>query len=240
MTLLHALVGFGLVVGVLTLVPGIDTALVLRSALTRSRGYALATVLGVSTGVVVWGAAAGVGATAVLAASRTAYRLLTLGGALYLMGMGVTMLWRSRPRRDRSAGTERADDADGAVDGSAGTAAGAAAEVEALAAEAVPADSAWRGWWTGALTNLLNPKVGVFYLATIPQLMVTGVPPLAMGVLLALVQAALCTGWLVLIALGAGWAGPRLGSSAVVRWTDRVTGGVLLAFGGHLAPQARA
>lgn len=162
MTLLHALVGFGLVVGVLTLVPGIDTALVLRSALTRSRGYALATVLGVSTGIVVWGAAA------------------------------------------------------------------------------VPADSAWRGWWTGALTNLLNPKVGVFYLATIPQFMVTGVPPLAMGVLLALVHAALCTAWLGLIALGAGWAGPRLGSSAVVRWTDRVTGGVLLAFGGRLALQARA
>lgn len=230
MTLLHALVGFGLVVGVLTLVPGIDTALVLRSALTRSRGYALATVLGVSTGIVVWGAAAGVGATAVLAASRTAYRLLTLAGALYLMGMGATMLWRSWPGRAQAAEPERAG----------GTSHDAVVEAGALAAEGAPADSAWRGWWTGALTNLLKPKVGVFYLATIPQFMVTGVPPLAMGVLLVLVHAALCTAWLGLIALGAGWAGPRLGSSAVVRWTDRVTGGVLLAFGGRLALQARA
>ncbi|AMD87840.1 hypothetical protein AXF14_09930 [Actinomyces radicidentis] len=230
MTLLHALVGFALVVGVLTLVPGIDTALVLRSALTRSRGNALATVLGVSTGIVVWGAAAGVGATAVLAASRTAYRLLTLAGALYLMGMGATMLWRSWPGRAQAAEPERAG----------GTSHDAVVEAGALAAEGAPADSAWRGWWTGALTNLLNPKVCVFFLATIPQFMVTGVPPLAMGVLLALVHAALCTAWLGLIALGAGWAGPRPGSSAVVRWTDRVTGGVLLAFGGRLALQARA
>ena len=118
-----------------------------------------------------WGAATGVGATAVLAASRTAYRLLTLAGALYLMGMGVTMLWRSRPGRAQGPGARQSD----AVD-----------EVQELAADSVPADSAWRGWWTGALTNLLNPKVGVFYLATIPQFMVTGVPPVVMAVLLAL------------------------------------------------------
>ena len=79
-----------------------------------------------------WGSAADVGATAVLAASRTAYRLLTLAGALYLMGMGVTMLWRSRPGRAQGPGARQS----GAVDEAQER---AAAEVPALFVEAAEA-----------------------------------------------------------------------------------------------------
>lgn len=95
MTLAHAVLGFTALVAVLTVVPGLDTAVVLRGALSHSRGYGLATVIGIVTGLLVWGAAAGAGATAVLAASRTAYRVLSLAGALYVMWMGVSMLVRS-------------------------------------------------------------------------------------------------------------------------------------------------
>lgn len=81
MTVLDALLAFAVVAGLLTLVPGLDTALVLRSTLTQTRPYAWATAAGVATGAMVWGIAAAVGVSALLTASELAYRLLTAAGA---------------------------------------------------------------------------------------------------------------------------------------------------------------
>ena len=80
-TINSALLGFAAVAAVLTVIPGLDTTLVLRSALTQSRRRATVTALGVSVGALVWGAAAAVGAAALLAASELAYRALTVVGA---------------------------------------------------------------------------------------------------------------------------------------------------------------
>lgn len=55
-----------------------------------------------------------------------------------------------------------------------------------------PGAPLWQGWGMGVITDLLNPKAGVFYLATIPQFMAAGVPPLLMGVLLAAVRGLCC------------------------------------------------
>lgn len=95
-TLTQAVLSFAVVAGLLTLVPGIDTALVLRSSLTRSRTYAFSTALGISTGAMVWGVAAAVGVSALLAASELAYRALTLAGAAYMVWLGASLLWKSR------------------------------------------------------------------------------------------------------------------------------------------------
>ena len=81
---MEALWGFALVAALLTVIPGMDTALVLRSALTRSKTCAFGTAGGIQLGTLAWGVAAGAGATAILAASATAYRILTLLGAAYL------------------------------------------------------------------------------------------------------------------------------------------------------------
>ena len=72
MTFEQAILGFSVVAALLTVVPGVDTALVLRSSISHSRGYSWATALGVLAGVVAWGIAAAVGASALLAASETA------------------------------------------------------------------------------------------------------------------------------------------------------------------------
>ena len=244
MTLAHAVLGFTALVAVLTVVPGLDTAVVLRGALSHSRGYGLATVIGIVTGLLVWGAAAGAGATAVLAASRTAYRVLSLAGALYVMWMGVSMLvrsfrgaggWRGRavagPRTALDSAPEKTR---------AARAVEPTAPVERLPACASgrPGASLWRGWGVGLITDLLNPKAGVFYLATIPQFMAAGVPPLLMGVLLAAVHGLCCLIWLGALVLGASWLAPRMGAASgdvLERWTDRVTGMVLIGFGTRLA-----
>ena len=248
MTLAHAVLGFTALVAVLTVVPGLDTAVVLRGALSHSRGYGLATVIGIVTGLLVWGAAAGAGATAVLAASRTAYRVLSLAGALYVMWMGVSMLvrsfrgaggWRGRavagPRTALDSAPEKTR---------AARAVEPTAPVERLPACASgrPGASLWRGGGVGLITDLLNPKAGVFYLATIPQFMAAGVPPLLMGVLLAAVHGLCCLIWLGALVLGASWLAPRTGAASgdvLERWTDRVTGTVLIGFGTRLALGAR-
>ena len=218
MSLSQALAGFAVLALMLTLVPGLDTAVVLRGALTRSRSYAFAVIVGVVTGLVLWGAAAGAGATAILAASRTAYRVLSLAGAVYLAWMGLRMIVRSRRGEDPAAGSQLSS---------------------AVNDDSVPTGGLWHGWSIGLLTNLLNPKAGVFYLATIPQFMADGVPPLVMGILLSLIHAVCTAVWLGALALGAAWGGPRVAGARLTRWIDRVTGGLLIGFGVKLALDAR-
>ena len=211
MDLFQSLLSFGIVAGLLTLVPGIDTALVLRSSLARTRGYAFATALGISTGLMVWGIAAAVGVSALLAASELAYRALTIAGAAYMAWLGASLLWKSRAQ-DPSAS--------------------AAAEVEVPAASR---HQLFQGWLTGTGTNLLNPKVGVFYIATIPQFIPPGTPPLLMGILLAGVHCVLGLAWLTFLIFGAGFASKWLKDARSLRTIDRITGTVLIGFGLRLA-----
>lgn len=206
MTFTQALLGFAAVAAVLTVIPGLDTTLVLRSALVRGNGYAVATALGIGTGALIWGAAAAVGAAALLAASEVAYRMVTLGGAVYLVYLGVMLIVKSF----RTHGLE----------------------VEGPAGEAI---SKWRGFLTGVLTNLLNPKIGAFYLATIPQFVPAGVSPLGMGLLLAGVHDLLAVAWFALIIAGASYARRWLANARALRVVDRVAGVTLVGFGVKLA-----
>ena len=212
-TITQALFSFAVVAGLLTLVPGIDTALVLRSSLSRSRGYAFATALGIGTGAMIWGVAAAVGVSALLAASELAYRLLTLAGAAYMVWLGGALLWKTL-RRNR-----------------------AAESVTVTVAETVPAADGQllRSWLTGAGTNLLNPKVGVFYIATIPQFIPANASPLLMGVLLAGVHCVLSMVWFTLLILATGFASRWLRNARSIRVIDRITGTVLVGFGLKLA-----
>jgi threonine/homoserine/homoserine lactone efflux protein len=202
-----AVLGFGVVALLLTVTPGLDTALVLRAAVTRGRRDAAATALGVVAGVLAWGAAAAVGVSALLTASTVAYGALRLAGAGYLVWLGGRILWRLVRRR---------------------------APVDA-GSPSVAAGGAWRSARTGLLTNLLNPKVGAFYVSVLPQFLPPGTSPLAMGVLLALVHAVLSLVWFAGLVLGAVAARRWLQRPGVGRTVEGVTGVALLGFGLRLA-----
>ncbi|MFC8799298.1 LysE family translocator [Promicromonospora sp. NPDC057138] len=220
MTVPEAMFLFALVAIPLTIMPGLDSALVLRTAVVSGRKHAYATALGINAGVLAWGVAAAVGATAVLAASEAAYRALTLAGAAYLLWLGGQMLWSSfRPGR-----YDALPDAVLPHDNGSTSADGTATAPR----------SAWRSFALGATTNLLNPKVGVFYLATIPQFLPDDVPHLLMGLLLAVEHDVLGFAWLALLINAADLAQRWLSGRAIARVTDRVTGAVLLAFGGRI------
>lgn len=205
MTVPAALLAFAVVATLMTLVPGVDTALILRSAVTRSKLDALVAALGINTGVMIWGLVAAAGASAILAASQLAYQILTYVGAAYLLFLGGQMIYRSIRRRELTGTTLNL------------------------------APNRWAAFGTGLVTNLLNPKIGVFYLAVIPQFTPAGTNALLMGVALAAVHVVLGLSWSGVLILGASLAGKWLSTPKAVAWMDRVTGTVLVGFGLKLA-----
>jgi threonine/homoserine/homoserine lactone efflux protein len=201
---------FAVVAGVLTVTPGLDTALVLRAALTRGRREAAATAVGIVAGLFVWGAAAAVGISALLTASQLAYDVLRYAGAAYLVWFGVRLLVRAL-----------ADPGDGAVP------------------DGVAPAAAWRAARTGLATNLLNPKVGVFYVALLPQFLPPGSDPLLVGLLLAGIHALLSVVWFVLLIGLASVLSRWLRRPGTVRAIDGATGATLVGFGARLAVGGR-
>jgi threonine/homoserine/homoserine lactone efflux protein len=203
---LHVLWSFGLVVALLTITPGVDTALVLRSAAVAGKARAWGAIIGIGCGTLTWGALTAVGVSALLAASQIAYTVVRLAGAAYLVYLGIRLLWS-------------------AVRGHAGL----------TTVSAGITDTFFAGWRQGLLTNLLNPKVGAFYLAILPQFIPADAPHLTWGVALAAVHVAEGVVWLGLVLLLArslrGW----LERPIVVRWIDGVVGTVIAGFGIRLA-----
>ncbi|WP_262056775.1 LysE family translocator [Streptomyces sp. STR69] len=82
-------------VGLLTVTPGLDTALILRTAGLGHRRRAWGVVLGIQSGTLIWGVLTSLGVTALLTASHLAYEVLRWAGAAYLMWMGGRLLWTS-------------------------------------------------------------------------------------------------------------------------------------------------
>ena len=90
------LIAFTLAATLLTLTPGIDTALVLRTAAVEGRQQAFRAALGINAGCLLWGAAVAFGLGALLAVSEFGYNLLKYCGAAYLAWLGLNMLLRPR------------------------------------------------------------------------------------------------------------------------------------------------
>ena len=205
MSIAHSVAAFAVVAGLLTIIPGVDTAVVLRTALTRDRRSAAATAAGILSGTLIWGIAASIGAAALLAASKAGYTAVRLAGAAYLIYLGASMVRRSLRRTTTLAPAQPAS------------------------------HGLRRAWLRGFGVNILNPKVGVFYVALIPQFIPPHAPHLAMGVLLALVHDVEGLVWFAAIITGAHAARRFLATSAVHRVIERITGTVLVAFGLRLA-----
>ena len=218
MDTITALWSFALVVGLLTLTPGLDTALILRTAALRSRREAWGVVLGIQAGTLAWGTLSSLGVSALLTASHTAYEVLRVAGAGYLLWMGGRMLWGTVRRQGADADAGDADDL-------ATTTAGGGGDGGGLLL----------GLRRGALTNLLNPKVGVFYVAVLPQFIPAGAPHLAMGTLLTCVHVTEGLIWSAALVAFAGALRNWLRRPVARRAMDRITGVVVVGFGLRLA-----
>jgi len=203
MAISTALWSFALVVGLLTLTPGLDTALILRTAGLGRRTRAWGVVLGIQTGTLIWGALTSLGVTALLTASHVAYEVLRWAGAAYLLWMAARMIYDTF-RHERPA-----------ID---------PAEVR------TGSDTLAGGWRQGTLTNLLNPKMGVFYVAVLPQFIPSGAPHFSMGLLLTAVHITLGLIWSTVLIASATALSTWLRKPRARKILDRVTGATIGVF----------
>jgi threonine/homoserine/homoserine lactone efflux protein len=205
MTVAQSLIAFVAAAGLVTITPGLDTALVLRAAAVEGRRSGAWAAIGIGAGCLIWGAGVALGLTALLAASSTAFTVLRWAGAVYLLWLGVGLL--IRPRRSMT------------LDG-------------APAAGAHP-------FRRGLTTNLLNPKVGVFYVSFLPQFVPGGVNVAAWSFLLATIHVGLGLAWFAVLIAGIARARRLLARAGVVKALDRLTGCVFVGFGLKLAVSPR-
>ncbi|WP_454694360.1 LysE family translocator [Achromobacter aegrifaciens] len=218
MTATAALLAFTLAAAILTVTPGMDSALVLRTAAVEGSRRALMAGLGVATGCLVWGAVAAFGLGSLLLVSTLAYDALRLCAALYLFYLGVKLLW----------GTW------------AGRQAGRQADKQAAPNAARPAAASAGGWFVrGCLTNALNPKIGIFYITFLPQFIPAGENVLRFSLLLAGIHALLGILWFAVLVAATRPLARWLSRPAVMRGLDRMTGAVFIAFGLKLALEKR-
>ena len=204
-----ALIAFTATAALLTITPGLDTALVLRTAAAEGPRRAMLAAIGIALGCLGWGLLVGAGLGALLAASQVAYDVLRWTGAIYLFALGVKLIRSPRQAFELAAGAE------------------------------IPAPRRPNWLLRGFLTNMLNPKVGVFYVSFLPQFIPAGASVLGWSVLLASIHNLLGLVWFgALVAT----TRPLLGAlrrQGVMAWLDRLTGGLFLAFGAKLALDAR-
>jgi threonine/homoserine/homoserine lactone efflux protein len=197
----QSLVAFTLAAALLTVTPGLDTALVLRTAASEGARRAFGAGLGICLGCLAWGLIVAVGLGALLQASELAYQLLRWVGAAYLLYLGVKLI--------RSPREAFGDD---------------------------PAPKPEGNWlWRGLLTNLLNPKVGIFYVSFLPQFIPAGANVPVMTALLAGIHALLGLLWFALLIVATQPIAGALRRPKVVRTLDRLTGSVFILFGARLA-----
>ncbi|MEQ4720482.1 LysE family translocator [Nonomuraea sp. B19D2] len=192
---------FAAVVALLTLTPGLDTALILRTSVLAGRWPAWGVTLGIQVGTLIWGVLTAAGLSALLSASRLGYEILRWAGVAYLVWMGLRMILARQAAHD----------------------------------EPEQAVRFMSGFTRGLVTNLLNPKVGAFYVAMLPQFIPDGAPHALMGLLLAGVHVAEGLLWSVVLIGFASLMSGFLRSPAVRRALDRLTGVVIVGFGIRLA-----
>jgi len=200
---------FVIAVFLLNVTPGPDTAYIVGRSVAQGRGAGLMSALGISTGCCVHSLACAFGLTALLAASATAFTVIKFVGALYLMYLGVRLIF-TKPAAAEAAGVTRA--------------AGAPKSLRQLFLQ---------GFWT----NVLNPKVVLFFVSFFPQFVTTGSDHKALAFLtLGVVFVAMSTVWNSFVAWIAGSVTQRFsGKPAVKRWLDRGVGSAFVGLGIKLA-----
>ena len=193
----------------LNLTPGPDVLYIVTNSLRAGARAGIVAGLGITAGCFVHIFAAAVGVSALLAASATAFTVLKWLGAAYLLWIGIKILFARRPQTSTDL-----------------FAAAASQPPRALRAVFVG------GFWT----NVLNPKVAIFFLAFVPQFIVPDAanPALAfalLGMLFNLNAIPVNVGW----ALAAAWMARRDAVQRGMHWLDRAAGLMFIGFGIRLA-----
>lgn len=204
------LFSFLFAITILTLTPGFDTALVLRTALAQGWQRAWATASGVTLGCLLWGIAVGFGLGALLMASELAYNLLKWTGTGWLLYLGIRLLLNPRQ------------------------------QPVTMEEDAPLRPQGYLACFLRGLTgNLLNPKVGVFYVTFLPQFIPAGASVALWCTLMALAHMVLGLVWNAVLIAGSHYFARHLRKPPILKVMDRLTGCVFIVFAAKLALSRR-
>lgn len=201
---------FAGIAAALTITPGADMALVAKNVFTRGQKGSFATILGICSGLFVHATASALGLSAILAKSARAFEIVKWVGAVYIFYLGAMALRRAirdtTPAQQAPAGSS-----------------------------VVRGMGHWGGFVEGMLTNVLNPKVALFYLTFLPQFIAPGDPVLQVSLLLASLHVAMGLVWLSFYSRALHKLNMTMTRQGVRRGIEAVTGGLLMALGARLA-----
>ena len=200
------------IAALLTIIPGADTALVTKNAITRGRTAAFFTTFGICLGCLCHATASALGLSVILRESARVYGWVKLAGAAYLVYLGVRSLWAARNRIDHTEGLNPFDN------------------------RTVRAGTL-RSFTEGLFTNLLNPKVAIFYLTFLPQFIAPGESVLCRSLFLASIHVLMGLLWLSAYITLLDRMSGVLARPSIKQKLEAVTGVVLVAFGLRLATE---
>lgn len=208
---------FVLAVMLLSVTPGPDTAYIVGRSVAQGRGAGVVSALGIALGCIVHTLACAFGLTALLAASATAFTIVKFAGAIYLIYLGVRLIF-AKPEAAQAPDNQ----------------------AEETRARAAP-KSLQQLFAQGFVTNVLNPKVVLFFVSFIPQFVAADsahktLAFLALGLVFVLVS----TFWNTIVAWIAGSVTKRFSTRPSVKlWLDRVVGSTFVGLGIKLATSHR-
>jgi threonine/homoserine/homoserine lactone efflux protein len=198
------LITFIAVTLLLTVTPGVDTFIVMRNVLRGGTKDGVCTAVGICSGLFVHASLSALGISAVLVRSANLFAFVKMAGAVYLLWLGAGSLY-------------------GAIKG------GQSGLCLKESAKAVFQSS--KSFREGLLSNVLNPKPAVFYLAFFPQFIGPGDPVFLKSMLLASIQFMIGVAWLVLLSVLFFRVRALVEKPSIKRALDGLGGGILIFFG---------
>lgn len=185
--------------------PGIDTALITKRTIADGRADGYKMGLGITAGSLVHTFAAAFGLSAILMQSAAAFEIIKYAGAVYLIYLGLTSFISMKKKKDTGLETE------------------------------VKSNMKKSAFKQGLLSNVLNPKVAMFFLTFLPQFVKTGENATHQLIIMGIIYTLLSICWFFIYVYFINYMREWLMSPKVQRVMDKATGLVLIGFGLKLA-----
>ena len=208
------IIAFTGIAALLTITPGADTMMILRSVFAHGQKAGILTMIGICSGLFFHATLSALGLSLILVRSAAAFETVKLLGACYLIYLGTKSLWRARY-------------------------AGADTPFSMPENSVTKRKKNWKAFFEGTLTNLLNPKVAIFYLAFLPQFINPHDWVFGKSVLLAGIHFTQGIIWYSILIFSLGRMRTLLVRPRLKQTLEALSGAVLIAFGVRLAMERR-
>ncbi|ENW92819.1 LysE family translocator [Acinetobacter dispersus] len=195
------LIPYLIAITILTITPGLDTTLIIRTATIEGKAKAFQAALGINLGCIVWGVIVACGLGALLMTSDLAFNALKWMGAIYLTWLGLNLILKPR---NQLAGLN----------------------------DSITTQN-WfiKGFWG----NLLNPKVGIFYISFLPQFIPQSSSPVIWTMGLVMIHVVIGFIWSIFLISTMQTISGYLKQPKFIKYMDRITGSIFILFALKLA-----